>query len=342
MFKKKVLENKLSRRKFLIKSGKTLGGGGLAFVAGCGVSHNSGEINTRLGCRPCSKIGTSFPNPNNLGAHNSSEKNGIVYTCKGGFIDLAHLRNSVDWTKLFAEKTSKHLQNNKEFSFKLDEPSRYFVKLNCPSNWDNLLNLERERITKNVSVELGQYFAYTGTTWHEILTWFGYKSLGIYPEFGSSFTCEDNFSNLLGTYIAADVLKKGYQDFDKSITNALYEKLDKLGVQPSHIAKKSSKSMKGKRHFDIGLDGYVIPLVVKGICEREEVISYPVPTGDISEYSFSMQLKVEPREWESSKILNIVRKQKYIVPNEDFPVIMNYIRQDAIRRYGVNVDKPGL
>jgi len=66
---------------------------------------------------------------------------------------------------------------------------------------------------------------------------------------------------------------------------------------------------------------------------------YSLPDWDVSKYGFSIKLKIEPREWEKNKILKIAKRKKRIEPVKDFPVIMNYIKKDAVRRYGVNVDK---
>lgn len=312
---------------------------GLTLISGCGISHNSGAINTRFGCLPYPKIGTSFPDPTKLGIHNTgSEKKGQVYTCKAGPIDLAHLRNGADWAKYFSDKTAGHLKRgDREFSFKLDEPSRYFVKLNYPENWTSMSEQQREEIVKGVSNELGQYFSYLGTTWHEILTWFGYKSIGIYSEFHSAFTWEDNFSNLLGAYVAGKAIERG-GDFNKAVTKVIDEEFNKLKVQPREVAKKASLSMKEKRHFDIGLDGYVTPWIVSSVSQCGEAVSYPVPSKGEG-YGFSMSLEIEPYGMERGKVLGVAGKQNRIVPETDFPVIMDYIKKDAIRRWGVGVDK---
>ena len=52
-----------------------------------------------------------------------------------------------------------------------------------------------------------------------------------------------------------------------------------------------------------------------------------------------MQLEIEPREWERGKVLKVAGKNKIIEPS-DFVKIMDYIREDAIKRYGPEVDKP--
>src|SRR3972149_8814068 len=229
---------------------------------------------TRMGCYPCSTLGTDFLDFEELGQHTYrfglSEKNGILYTCRGGHIDTAHLRKAADWTAFVAAKTYEKIKESAtEFSFKLMESSRYHVKITYPENWDDLSEEQKENITFDTSIRLGEYFVYTATTWHEIITWFGYKCTGIlYSEFASAFTWEDTFSNLLGTYIAAQALRDTEHEYNEAMTLAFERELKKLDVQPSQTAKRAAKKVKGKwfsdnllffismkkRHFDIGLD----------------------------------------------------------------------------------------
>ena len=166
----------------------------------------------RPGSCASATVGVNFLNPRHLGSHgyrhNWSEKNGIVYTCKAGHIDIAHVRKAADWTGFLAAKTLVHLMKEEtEFSFKLREPSLYYVRLSYPENWERLPQKERERIAYVVSVKLGQYFAYIAATWHEILTWFDYAPKGFLSELHSAFSWEDMFSNILGTYIAVLALQ---------------------------------------------------------------------------------------------------------------------------------------
>jgi len=319
----------------------------------------------RMGAYATKTIGTRFANPENLGRHNSrSEKNGQVYTCKAGHIDLAHLRKAADWTAVLAEKTFKHLMKNEtEFSFRLREPSVYFVMLTYPKNWENLPQKDKERIARNVSIELGQYFSYTATTWHEIITWFGYKCTGIYSEFPSAFSWEDMISNLLGTYGAGQALRDTKHSFDEAMTLVLDRQLEILDVQPRHIAKLASKKMKGdwysggllffvkmkKRNFDIGLDdGFITPSTVPSLrgCEEVEAPIFLTPNPDtLLEYGFSVKLKIKPTLWERRKILNVVypnrkARKKQIEPVIHFAPIMDYIKKEAVKKYGPDVQKP--
>ena len=67
--------------------------------------------------------GYNFIGPN-LGKHGyksqPGEKNGIAYTCRGGDIDVIHVRIAADWTAYLATKAYKTLMNGKPgFSYKL-------------------------------------------------------------------------------------------------------------------------------------------------------------------------------------------------------------------------------
>ncbi len=311
----------------------------------------------RRGSYASPTMGTSFWEPDQLGLHsyrfNSSKKDGIVYTCKAGHIDLSHVREAADWTAFLAAKTYRHLNNNdSEFSFKLKEGSVCFVHLTYPDNWRYLSGQDKESIASDVAVRLGQYFAYTAGTWHEIVTWFGYKSKGVFPEFASAFSWEDTFSNLLGSDIGAEALNDTKRTYDEAVTYALNKKLEELDVQPANVAKYAAEKVRGTwfsgevppfvdmkmRNFDTGLDnGFVTPLLVDSICECEgaKVQPYPVPNlRFLAEYEFSMRFEIEPQVWEKDKILSIVyhdkkTRNKRIEPDKHFAAIISEIRREA-------------
>lgn len=319
----------------------------------------------RVGYLPTTTLGTVFSGPEDLGQHgyrpNWSEKSGIVYTCKAGHIDIAHARKATDWTVFLAAKTFQNIKKHKdEFSFRLYEPSKYFVRLTYPENWKDLPQKDKEQIAYDLSIRLGQYLAFVATNWHEIITWFGYKSKGFEPEFPSAFTWEESFSNLFGTHIAIIALQDTEHTYNEAVTLALRKELEKLNAQSDHISKQASESVRGlwftgdffyitmnKRNLDVGLDdGFVTPSLVPHVseCEGIEAQSYPVPNLEFpSEYGFSVKFEIEPRIWEAGKILNIANsggnpKIKRIEPVIHLAPIMDYIRKDAIRRYGPDVD----
>ena len=333
-------------------------------ISGCGNGVGAGP-RVRCASYPTATTGTNFLGPR-LGAHgywlSSSEKNGIAYTCAGGHIDISHLRKASDWTMFLAAKTSEHMGNgDTEFSFKLYEPSRYYVELTYPPDWNDLSPESRASIIHDVSIGLGEYFAFTATTWHEILSWFGYKSTKIFPEHASAFSWEDSYSNLLGTYIAANVLKnirefniRDTNEYDMTMTVALDVEMEKLGIQSSSVARGAAASVRGrwftgdlifvdmkKRQFDVGVDdGYVTPLITApdiADCSGTLPEPYPVPTLDfLAKYGFSVRFELEAREKVKRKILRVVYpdikpRPKRIRPAIHFVRIMDFIEQDAIK-----------
>ncbi len=65
----------------------------------------------RMGCLPTHTFAGTFLDPDNLGSHSYGplaamfEGDGIVYTCKGGNIDITHLRWNADYTRYAINRT---------------------------------------------------------------------------------------------------------------------------------------------------------------------------------------------------------------------------------------------
>jgi hypothetical protein len=319
-----------------------------------------GPPRVRFGSYPSSNIGTFFLGPN-LGTHGytyrPSEKDGIAYTCRGGHIDIIHVRIAADWTAYLAAATYRHLMDrDTTFSCKLAvDRSRTFVTLTYPENWDRLSALERMRAAKEVALALGPYLTFTLTTWHEMLTWYGFKCMGPFPEFPSAFSWEDSYSNLLGTIVGIRALQDSQHKFNRAVELAIDEQMHALGIQPARVARQASESVRGKwftgniifhvemkkRNFDIGLqNGYITPTLVPGVsaCPDAQPVPLPVPTLEaLIRHGFSAKVEIEPHEWESDKILRVVygdQPQKRIIPEEHFALIMDDIRWQATARYG--------
>jgi len=319
----------------------------------------------RLASYASSTIGTNFLGLEDLGPHSYrpdiSEKNGIIYTCKAGHIDIAHARKLIDWTAFLAAKTFDNLIENKaDFTFTTAKPSIYHVNIVYPQYWTVLSEQQKEKVARNISIKVGQYMAYTASIWHEILTWFGYKSLRFFTDFPSAFSWEDTFSNVFGSHIAAMALQDAEHEFNEAVTLALDRELEKLGVQSARTAKRAAEEVRGlwfsgdllfvdikKRNFDIGLnDGFITPFIVPSLaeCEGAEAQAYPVPNlASLSKYGFSVRLKIEPREWEKDRILRIVypqaeNKSNWIEPAIHFAPIMDYIKKEAVAKYGYDVN----
>ena len=329
----------------------------LVYANGC----DFGAPRARVGSLPTPPPGPRFSDPNNLGKHsygfNPFEENGIVYTCKAGHLDITHLRWSADYTAYAVGKIYETLMNKgRGFSFNMAlEISTHEISFRYPEIWDNLSRKQKNRIAQDIAFEIGPYVTFNATIWHEILTWFGVHFVGFEPQFNSAFSWEDIYSNLLGTELAVEALNNKNYDYDKALTLAIDKKLKELDVQPKITAMHASEIMRDKwykgyilvdtikKNIDIGLDDSLVrPVLVPGICDGAEPKPLSVPTKDIlKKYGFSMKYEILPREWEKNKILKIVFPNgngSKIRPASHFPVIMDYIKNDAVQTYGYVID----
>lgn len=303
-----------------------------------------------------------FPDPKNLGTHSlnnpSKEKLGIVYTCKAGFIDLGHLREAADRTRYAARTLYPVLLNKQKYcTLKIIEPSRYHLTIRYPNEWD-ILSPKRERaIAREVAIAYGQYLAHTSLIWHEIITWYGFASSGIFSENISAFSCEDPYSDVLGTHLAVKALRDTSKPYEQAMTDLIYETLEQLEVQPAAVAKRAAKSVHDKwyeggyylfvkmkkRNFDVGLDdGMLTPWILSDVCPGITGQDYPAasPGAVLEQYGFDMRLEIEPVEFEKEKIYkaNHLKDRETIRPAFHFSQIIENIRKEAKKLEGTEVD----
>ena len=318
---------------------------GLAFASGCGVPGSQG-VRGRLGCTPTIKMFRSTPDYRNLGTHNTvSEKKGQIYTCKGGFIDIAHLRKGADFANVYTKSFFDYLMEGKtEFSYKMKEPCTYHMKIKYPSNWQNTSEENKKKMLEDIAIQLGEYSSFLGTSWHEMLTFYGYKMTGIIPEYHSAFTIDDNFSNFLGARIAADVLKRNKQIFNtgtlqkdvfnRQFTIALRDELARLGaLSSSGTTNAIRRANSNDRCLNVGLTGYVDGPLISGLSECSgNATQYPAPSLNISRYGFSAEVGIEPHDGAGKRMRRIAGKSELINPEKDFPAIMQQIKIDAERK----------
>ena len=155
-----------------------------------------------------------------LGEHyymgNKNEGIGTIYTNRGGFIDMGHLRDQIDWTRYL-----------------------YIIILNSRGKGELILHLRKEAGTKTLYLNVPEDFGnsdcillagkitYDLSLWHEISTWFGASTVPMISEKFSSFSVEDVYSNLLGIHIGMKTLHSKLP-FNKAATNIIAATLDSI------------------------------------------------------------------------------------------------------------------
>jgi len=146
----------------------------------------------------------------------ASEENGIIYSRRGGFIDMAHLRDQSDWT---AYLYTQLLENKKEGSLSMvlgREGGEKNLNVIIPPNLNNL-----------DLIHLAGKIAYDLSVWHEIATWFGASTIPFVPERYSSFSIEDPYSNLLGVTIGIQALQSELP-YEQAVTQTIKKYLKDL------------------------------------------------------------------------------------------------------------------
>lgn len=172
----------------------------------------------------------------------NSEHNGIIYTRRGGFIDLAHVRDTADNTLWLFNQILPRLGNAATIKMS-DELGQRVIRLWSFSPPDNALD------RYNLAVSLAAHLAFQLATWHEVAQWYGFNTVPGYSEAVSAFSPEDLYSNLLGARIAIAVLNAG-----GGISLLQYER-SMAEVLPQALAQLQAVSPQETRfHFDM-LDG---------------------------------------------------------------------------------------
>ena len=195
-----------------------------------------------------------------MGSHhflgNKNEKNGIVYTRRGGFLDLGHLRDCADYTAF--------MYNLIKLSMK---DSKFIINEFRNEGGDKSLTL---RIPENASeekiIQVASRIAYDQSLWHEISTWFGARYVPMISEEFSSFSPEDMYSNLMGVHLGMRAIKSDLP-YNEAMTEELSKMLDTLqsvnteaetfaamsevnNVWYTNIYRYPSKKLTLKRNFD--------------------------------------------------------------------------------------------
>ncbi|MGV8151855.1 MAG: DUF4056 domain-containing protein [Candidatus Nanoarchaeia archaeon] len=267
-------------------------------------------------------------------------KVGLAYTTYGGFIDTNHAGEASWWTIYYQKKIYKNLVD-KETNFELPTISKdvFYISISYTNE-----KLSSEQALE-ISIELAQYLSYNWTVYHEILTFYDFRIVGLFSEKASSaFSPEDLYSDLLGTIVSSEALKSN-QDYNTAYEASLESWLKKLGLQKSQEVKQAYEKTKKKwwnakgypsnklyeRNFDIGESGFLTPMLLSYSSESEpNIVPIPLPVPEIpNKYGVSISLSIEAKEKAAKKNLffDSLKDKKFLVPKSDFPVIMEKIRK---------------
>jgi hypothetical protein len=171
------------------------------------------------------------------------ENNGLVYTCRGGFIDIAHVRDYADWTIFLTAHVFRGLRHGGTIALSDKGGTRRIV-----IHPQSAAQLDAVG-ARDLAIATGQWLAFQLSNWHEIATWYGWSWFRTFPETASAFSPEDLYSDMVGARIAAGIIQANSAE-----TDSLYEAtmnvwlrrtLQRLGAQPTAVGRQAMFAVDG-------------------------------------------------------------------------------------------------
>lgn len=290
-----------------------------------------------------------------------SESNGLAYSCGGGFIDIAHVRDYADTALYIITRVARQLEEGGTIPLP-EEGASIHIELQ-PLDARTIHNHGRWAI----SIALGQWLAFQSSIWHEIATWFGWSTFALFPEKVSAFSPDDLYSNLLGARIAAAVVsQRGAREefvYNRSVDRWLDRTLAYLATVPTDAAEEAMRAVDGiwwdstkripdvslvlRRSFEVGpvVHPWLVPPSAFGPRLRAACGDDPRPLpianpSSMSGVDFATQaaLVIElPEELAAREPFARLGRR---ITQKDFPVLLDFIRRENRRMFGPLADRP--
>lgn len=294
------------------------------------------------------------------------ERNGLVYTCRGGFIDIAHVRDYADLTIFLAAQVHRGLRDGATVQLRAKGGARRIVIHPVPAATIDAVG------ARGLAIATGQWLAVRLAIWHEIATWYGWSAFALFPETASAFSPEDVYSDIVGTRIAGGIMAAQGADTDtlyEANMNVWMERvLAQLGGQPAAVGRAAMFAVDGqwwdssrrlpdkqltvRRNLDIG--PFVSPWLVSdagigpstqalldehcGADVRPAVLRNPddyrgVPLREVATLEIEVDAALVGRG------LPLPRASAHIT-QDDFPAIVAAIAVEASEWFGTGADAP--
>ena len=297
----------------------------------------------------------------------SDERNGLVYTCRAGFLDIAHVRDNADNTLALISAIARTMETGSTTEIPPQGASmRVRVR---PIPPEAIAKYSR----KQLAGALAQWLAFQLSIWHEIATFYGYASLADWPEKISAFSPEDLYSNQIGVRIAAGIvagagarsdLEYGV-NFDAWLTRTL-ERLRALPLSSSRAAMRevdgawwdSDKripdwTLVTRRNFVTGpflhgwrledarpgTRGAVTPLA-RCKDSAPPLVLYVADGFAGARFRDYATVEFEVGDGLVAGGFPLPRADSRLVTQEDFPAIIGKIRQENAQQFGEGADAP--
>ena len=295
----------------------------------------------------------------------AKENNALIYTCRGGFIDTAHVRDYADWTMFWTAAIARASETGTTVELPSEGGRRRVVIRALPPQLVERYGLRR------VAVSMAQWLAFELSIWHEIATAYGWASIELYPEYVSAFSPEDLYSNLLGIKIAGGLLFQpgaAATDslYDQNMDRWLHETLAYLQPVDADAGKAAAMLVDGvwwnskarlpdpglvlRRNYDIGDEiapwlisqAYTSPAMQAWVdreCHGAERPLVLRRQDSLHGARFSDLLTFEI-DVDVPDHFPFPRPGSTRITQDDFPLVVQDVRRRNVARFGPEADRP--
>jgi hypothetical protein len=291
------------------------------------------------------------------------EHNGLIYTCRGGFVDTAHVRDYVDWAMFVATEVGRALLAEAPLEIELPDEGGQRRILVSGVDRDLVLRVGPRRLVN----WLAEWVTWKMSIWHEIATWYGFASVPGFSEQASAFSPEDLYSNAMGVRLLPALsyhrAERSEYDFNTSVDQWLRAVVEFLEPVPSEVgveaaqavdklwwdsdARVPDKALVLRRNMDF--ENEVVPWLVpasrmpaslREVCGDDP---QPQPVAAPDEYA-----GVRFADWVTLEIVvddEIAGQEPFTtlgrrVTQKDFPAIVSAIRKQNRAEFGDGADRP--
>ena len=294
------------------------------------------------------------------------ESNGLVYTCRGGFLDTAHVRDYADWTVYLAAQIARAADSGTTLTLRNEGAVRRVHIQPLPPQLVSRAEL------RDAVIALSQYIAFQLSIWHEISTWLGWSASAVFSEEASAFSPEDLYSNLVGIKIAGRIIADGRasseSEFNAQVSENLIKAVDLLGGVSADVGRRAAAYVDGiwwqsekrlpsadlvlKRNMDIGevIAPWRVSMSHWSRDAEEAIKQYcggddqPILLSNPSTYQghelrqfATLELRLEA---DTAARLPIPLPESGVLTQSDFPRLIEAIRKTNDERYGRGASTP--
>ena len=297
------------------------------------------------------------------------EGSGILYTCRGGFIDIAHVRDNADRTLYLAAQIGCLPATGGTIPL-VDEGAQRRIVVH-PLD----ARLVREYGIREVVTRLAEWLDFQASIWHEIATWYRWSATP-FPEQPSAFSPEDLYSNLLGLKIAGEIVRRhaarSEEEYGRNVSALLRDALTKLGPLPAEATRSAFAYVDGiwwdstlrvpdnrlvrHRNFELGptlypwklVDAHASAALLAEQADYTQVcggdwtplgLNMPTRMGDVP-FARLATFEIRPDAGLLENGFRLPDAGRGVVTAEDFPALIEDIRQAAARELGSGVELP--